>query len=138
MTNVICDFEKKITILFYGFLWLQKQGNFLLSQPIQHFLFEFRTVRGIMHRIVVRLLGKCRNMSFQIQGVLIWTVIFWEAINDRNRKVEWDVMVVLKSWDLEIYVNVRQISLTQTVSEIWLILFKRHGSKLPKCSNCTT
>ena len=54
----------------------------------------------------------------QYNRILIWTVIFWEAITDKNGWIEWIVIVVLDRWDLEIYVNVRQISLTWTVSEI--------------------
>ena len=58
-----------------------------------------------------------------LKGVLILTLIFWEVTNERNGQIEWNVRVVLKSWDVEIYVNVRQIPLTQMVSDMiffWL------------------
>ena len=38
---------------------------------------------------------------------------------DRNMQVEFGLKVFLKNSDVKIYGNVKQISLTQTVSEIW-------------------
>ena len=50
-------------------------------------------------------------------------MILQSGLMDRNMQVEFDLKVLLKSWDVDIYGNVKEISLTQTVSEIWFFLF---------------
>ena len=47
-----------------------------------------------------------------------------------NMQVKFSLNVALKSWDLAIYENVRQISLTKNVSDIWLVLYCIYGSFL--------
>ena len=54
-------------------------------------------------------------MAF-VQGVLIWSGFFYEAINDRNMQVIFNLKLVLECWDLEILENIK-------------LIFKLNGSR---------
>ena len=48
-----------------------------------------------------------------VQGVQRLILILQSAVADRNKQVEFDLKVPQKSWDVDIYGNVKQISLSQ-------------------------
>ena len=59
-----------------------------------------------------------------IQGVLIWSDIFWEAANDRKKEICFSLKVILKWWDLGIFENIIQASQSQIVPKIWTCFWK--------------
>ena len=65
-----------------------------------------------------------------IQGVLIWSDIFWEAVNGREKEISFSLRLILKWWDLGISENASQTSVRQMFSEIWTIVFSTYNSSL--------
>ena len=61
-------------------------------------------------------------------------MILQSGLMDRNLQVEFSLKVSLKSLDVDIYGNVRQIFLSKMVSEVWFFFCLKHHQFLASCT----
>ena len=95
----------------------------------------------------------CLQLQYLIEVKYLWSIIairfqqatglgaqrliliFQSALKDRNMLVRSGLNVFLKSWDVDIYGNAKQISLIPTVSQVWFVHFHLiHLFPIVQCS----